>query len=377
MNKHNILIIDDDINSIQLAINILKQNNTYNIIFTTSGKEAIKRVQEYKFDLILLDIIMEPMSGFEVCEYFKKDSSTSDIPIIFLTAKDDEQSIEKGFELGAVDYITKPFFANELIARVQTHVNLKTYKDELKRKLELQDKLMLEQNKMAAMGEMIANIAHQWKQPLSVITTLSSSIKLNKELDLDIDDSEELASLDHILLNANHLAETIDDFKNFFKQKPKVLFDIEDVINRTINLINSNLKHYDITIKKDINKFKFIGLDNELIQVLINIINNAQDALKESNNETKLISIKAYEQNSNAIIKIKDNAGGIADDILPNIFNQYFTTKSASKGTGIGLYMAKKIIIEHFNGTIDVHNIEYDNNKGAEFIIKLPIEFEV
>ena len=151
--KYNILIVDDDVHNIQLAINILKQNESYNIIFTTSGKEALERVKEYDFEIILLDIVMEPMNGFVVCEKLMMDKDTSDIPIIFLSAKDDEKSIAKGFKIGAVDYITKPFFLNELVARVDTHIQLKVSKDSLKKKLKLQDKLMLQQDKMAAMGE--------------------------------------------------------------------------------------------------------------------------------------------------------------------------------------------------------------------------------
>jgi len=373
--KHNILIIDDDLHNIQLAINILKRNDEYNIIFTTSGQEALQRVKEYEFDLILLDILMEPMNGFEVCKQLINDKQTSHIPIIFLSAKDDEQSITKGFELGAVDYITKPFFSNELVARVNTHVQLKVYKDSLKQKLKLQDKLMLEQNKMAAMGEMITNIAHQWKQPLSIITTVSSGIKISKELDMSIDKDAELASLNNILINAKHLSQTIDDFKDFFEHKDKTIFNIEDVINKTINLINSTLVHNHILINKNIQNIKLIGLDNELIQVLINIINNAQDALIGSPIGDKEININVYKKDSTAVIEISDNAGGINDKIINHIFEAYYTTKSSSKGTGIGLHMAQKIIKEHFDGTIYVQNINLNQKQiGAKFILVLPIE---
>jgi len=376
-NKYNILIIDDDINSIQLAINILKQSDTYNIIFTTSGKEALQRVKEYDFKLILLDIIMEPMNGFDVCKELKKDNKTKEIPIIFLTARDDEDSIAKGFELGAVDYITKPFFANELLARVNTHVNLKVYKDELNEKLKLQDKLMLEQNKLATMGEMIGNIAHQWRQPLSIITAASSGIKAYKELGINLEESTEMDSLDDILLNANHLSQTIDDFKDFFKKKQKKSFNIEDTIKKTMSLISSNLHYNEINITTDIQHIEFTGLDNELTHVLINIINNAQDELKHSQKENKQIYLEAYKDDSNAIINIKDNAGGIPEDIIEHIFEAHFTTKQNHDGTGIGLYMAKKIIEEHFNGKISVKNISYDNGeKGAQFTLTLPIEEE-
>jgi signal transduction histidine kinase len=373
--KYNILIVDDDVHNIQLAINILKEDEKYNIIFTTSGKEALQRVKEYTFDLILLDILMEPMDGFEVCKILKSDSLTKDIPIIFLSAKDDESSISQGFELGAVDYITKPFFSKELKARVKTHIQLHRYKDSLQQKLKLQDKLMLEQNKMAAMGEMITNIAHQWKQPLSIITTVSSGIKVSKELDVSVDKDTELASLDNILLNANHLSQTIDDFRDFFEQKEKILFHMEDIINKTINLINSTLKHNNIKINKNIEDIEFVGLDNELIQVLINIINNAQDALNMAEIKNKEININVYRNKNNAIVEVWDNAGGIPDDVIDHIFEAHFTTKRAINGTGIGLHMAQKIVQEHFHGKIYVTNIELDGKRlGAKFRLELPIK---
>jgi len=373
--KYNILIVDDDVHNIQLAINLLKKNKNYNIIFSTSGEDALKRVQEYNFDLILLDIIMDPMDGFEVCNNLINNHKTSHIPIIFLTAKDDEKSITKGFELGAVDYITKPFFSNELVARVNTHVQLKIYKDGLKSKLKLQEKLMLEQNKMAAMGEMITNIAHQWKQPLSIITTVSSGIKVSKELDMTMDKDKELASLDNILLNAKHLSQTIDDFRDFFKQKNKTSFYLEDIINKTINLINSTLIHNNIKINKNIQNIKLVGFDNELIQVFINIINNAQDALKDSNEEHKEININVYKKDFNAVIEISDNAGGIDNKIINHIFEAYYTTKASTNGTGIGLHMSQKIIKDHFNGDIKVKNINLGEKQiGANFILVLPLE---
>lgn len=125
----NILVIDDDLKNIQVAVNILKHSYHYKLVFATSGQQALERVKERDFDLILLDIIMQPMDGFEVCRHLKKNPLTRDIPIIFLTAKTDIDSIVKGFELGGVDYITKPFNPYELNARVQTHLHLKCLHD--------------------------------------------------------------------------------------------------------------------------------------------------------------------------------------------------------------------------------------------------------
>ncbi|MBM9616987.1 response regulator [Desulfobulbus rhabdoformis] len=125
--KINILVVDDDLNNIQVGINILKENKTYHLIFATSGEQALARVKERSFDLILLDILMQPMDGFEVCKKLQADPATREIPIIFLTAKTDTTSMIQGFELGGVDYVTKPFNSHELNARVRTHLQLRCF----------------------------------------------------------------------------------------------------------------------------------------------------------------------------------------------------------------------------------------------------------
>lgn len=126
---HTILVVDDDLKSIQVGISILKEHKNYRMIFATSGEQALERVKEHDFDLILLDIIMQPMDGFEVCQRLKSNPRTRDIPIIFLTAKTDADSLVQGFEMGGVDYITKPFNSYELNSRVKTHLQIKRYHD--------------------------------------------------------------------------------------------------------------------------------------------------------------------------------------------------------------------------------------------------------
>lgn len=127
--KSCILVVDDNLKNIQLGINILKEESDYNLIFATSGEQVFQRVQEYDFDLILLDIVMHPMDGFEVCKRLKSDPKTVNIPIIFLSARNDTESLMEGFKVGGIDFITKPFNAHELKARVKTHLELKCYHD--------------------------------------------------------------------------------------------------------------------------------------------------------------------------------------------------------------------------------------------------------
>jgi len=374
---YNILVVDDVLRNIQLAVNILKQNSNYNIVFATDGESALQRTKEENYDLILLDIMMEPMDGYEVCRQLKNDNSTKNIPIIFLTAKNNEDSIKKGFDLGAVDYITKPFFAAEFLSRVKTHLELKLLRDTLLKEIVLQEKIMFQQNKMATMGEMLENITHQWKQPLSVISAISSGRLIQSELGIALDEKSEKENLQNIMSNVEHLSLTIDDFRDFFKAKDKALFNLNSIISKCINIIDNNIHTNAITISNNALDVEIFGDENLLIQVIINILNNATDALKGK--DIKIITIDSITNNDDCIIiNIKDSGGGIDKDTIAKVFDTHFTTKE--KGTGIGLYMSQRIINEHFNGTLDVKNtkfeIEGQEIEGAEFIISLPISSE-
>ena len=251
-----------------------------------------------------------------------------------------------------------------------------TIDEEVEKNFE-KNKLMFHQHKMAAMGEMIGNIAHQWRQPLSMITTAASGIKLKKEL--GIEDGDELKTLDSIISSANYLSTTIDDFRYFFSpEKTQALVNSEIVFAKVLALLKPEYDVQNIKLIKNIDNFEVFIYQNELVQVLINILNNARDELiKVEDYNNRYIFIDLYKENTNMIIKIKDNASGIAEDILNRIFEPYFTTKHKSQGTGIGLYMSKEIIVKHMKGDMIVNNtvITIDGNtyKGAEFTIVLPL----
>lgn len=239
------------------------------------------------------------------------------------------------------------------------------------------DNMLAQQAKMAAMGEMIGNIAHQWRQPLSVITTASSGIVVEHEMGM-LSDKRLTDSLDGITKSANYLSSTIDDFRNFFKQdKEKTQFNIKDTIVKTLSLTSNQIHDKNIKIIENIKDITITGLENELIQVLINLLNNARDELIKKHDQELYIFIKVSKYGDNAIIEIKDNAGGIKKEIINRIFEPYFTTKHKSQGTGIGLYMSEKIISQHMDGTITVSNDNYTysniNYEGARFIINIPL----
>ena len=222
------------------------------------------------------------------------------------------------------------------------------------------DRLLSQQQKMVSMGQMIENIAHQWRQPLSLISTGVSGIKLKKQLN-ELDDEFFYNTLNSILNTSKYLSNTIDDFRYFFKpQKEKENFYLEKCCIKTIDLMNPNFLNKDIEISYEIEDIQVCGYETELIQVLINILNNSKDALEFLNKNEKFIFINIFRENNKAIVEIKDNAGGIKEDILDKVFEPYFTTKHQSQGTGIGLFMCKEIINKHMNGEIYISNTSFE-----------------
>jgi len=219
------------------------------------------------------------------------------------------------------------------------------------------DELVYQQSKMAAMGEMLGNIAHQWRQPLSTISTASTGTKLQKEMNC-LSDEQLDSALVTINNSAQYLSQTIDDFRGFFNPSNNKIkeFDILDTFIRTLKLISAQFNAKDIEIIKVIKPQKLSSIENELIQVLINILNNSRDALITKEKGKRLLFINTYTKEKNLYIEILDNAGGIQKDIINRIFEPYFTTKHKSQGTGIGLYMSQDIISNHLNGSLSVSN---------------------
>ena len=219
--------------------------------------------------------------------------------------------------------------------------------------------LLAEQTKLAAMGEMIGNIAHQWRQPLNIISVISSGTRLKKEMDLLTDDIL-VDALKTISETTEHLSNTIDVFKDFLKEnKEKSLFNLSQNIMNNISLIDTILNENEIEIDLDLDDSIYIyNFANEFSQAFINILHNASDAIafKLKKGSLKIIKITTKQLDGHATIEIADNAGRINSEIINKIFEPYFTTKHKFQGTGLGLYMTHKIIQESMKGKINVSN---------------------
>ena len=281
---------------------------------------------------------------------------------------------EDGSEFNAIINI-KDTSLNNQIFKIVTIVDI----EDLKRK----ENLMAEQTKLAAMGEMLGNIAHQWRQPLNIISMSSSNLKLKNDIG-ELCSSTLSESLSLILRTTNHLSDTIDTFNDFLKtDKEKSFFNVNENIKNSISLVDSFFKNFNIDIILELEEGIFINsLANEFSQAFINILNNAKDAivLNLKDDENGLIKIKTKKIDNFIEISILDNAKGIEKDILNKIFEPYFTTKHKYQGTGLGLYMTRKIINSSMGGEITVQNKKFVHNQkkyeGAEFKIKIPIKLD-
>jgi PAS domain S-box-containing protein len=309
---------------------------------------------DHTFDRDFIQKLVENVDTFET-KYKKKDGTLIDVEI--KTA---------GVELDGNIYL----YAS---SRDVTEKN--KAQEELKQK----DILLYQQAKMASMGEMIGNIAHQWRQPLSLISTSVTGVILKMEIGMEVQQSEVIENFNRVNDTVQFLSKTIDDFQDYLKPKQQSEeFNIKDVVLKNLKMFGKAFSNYDIEIILDMQDVMINNNQNELLQVVINILNNAKDALKEFKEENRKIFIATYTQDNNAIISIKDNAGGVPSDVLPKIFDAYFTTKEKSQGTGLGLYMSYQIITNRFGGTIAVANEEYEYQgeacKGANFKIILPLQ---
>lgn len=251
-----------------------------------------------------------------------------------------------------------------------------TQETKLRKKLSHREKILMQQSKLASMGEMIENIAHQWRQPLSAVTTAASGMKLEKEYGI-LNEKEFYRNIDVIIESSNSLSKTIDSFRDFFKpQNEKIVFNLNKIISNAISIMDSKFQYNKIKVIRDCEDVQIKGFSSELLQVISALLNNSNEALS-SCEYSRYIFIECRKLDSSVEIKIKDNAGGFDEANLHRIFEPYFTTKHKSFGRGIGLFMVQEIINKYMSGRIDVANKTYDFKgeafKGLEFIIELKI----
>jgi len=234
--------------------------------------------------------------------------------------------------------------------------------------LRKKDDILIQQSRLTAMGEMISNIAHQWRQPLNNIGLIVQSLQLAfKANDLSVEElDEDIAETMKVL---QQISETIDDFRTFFSyEKEASSFIVNDLVSRALSFVEPSIKRKGIRIDFDAEPgITANGYPNEYVQAFLNIILNARDALLEHQAQNPTVTIRIFRENGRSTVTVRDNGGGIRDDILPKIFDPYFSTKEQGMGVGIGLYMAKMIIDKKMHGCLSARNVD----GGAEFRIEV------
>jgi len=359
-----------------------------NVLCAKNGEEGLQIFKDSskKIDLILTDIKMPKLDGIGMIKEIRKINK--DIPIIITTSHQETNFFIESIESNISAYILKPIDIYKLKDSLVKSIESKILKEELLEKnirLEKEiekneetQKIILTQSRFAAMGEMIAMIAHQWRQPLASIGTASFNLKhklLYKKFDLDTKDGRTEQSeffckkLDDIEMYVQNLTTTIDDFKNFFRSdKIKTKTKVQNTIQNSLKMIQKDLEVKNIDIKVSFQSQRDINIyENEIMHVFINILKNAKEKLLEKNIENPRIEILIMDFEDGVKVEIQDNAGGIEEKNINKIFDPYFSTKKEKNGTGIGLYMSKIIIETNHKGIINAYNTK----DGACFCIKL------
>ncbi|MEK9667237.1 MAG: HAMP domain-containing sensor histidine kinase [Deltaproteobacteria bacterium] len=264
---------------------------------------------------------------------------------------------------------------NQLLLQIQliqeSAMDLQTSHEELKQaydELQQMQQQLVQSTKMASMGEMLAMIAHQWRQPLATINMIASSIKLEQQLG-NANTEGTLEKLKKIQDTTSFLSRTINDFRDFFRpDRQRAFVQLNELVQRTMEIIGLSLQKQDIELVKEFGELPPLELfPNEVQQALINLFKNAEEALEESGTDKKRLIVRTYVQQDKQILEVQDNAGGIPEDVVDQIFFPYFSTKNKLNGTGLGLYMSRMIIEDHLGGKLTVVN----KDGGACFRVEL------
>mgnify|MGYP000863747357 FL=1 len=380
-----VLIVEDAPANIQALTAILREKG-YAISIATNGRQALDVLATVRPDLILLDVMMPEMDGFETCTRIKASPQWRDIPIIFLTAKSETGDIVRGFELGAVDYVAKPFHAHELLARVHTHLAM----DRLRRENELLVRAESENARHRSVAQMVAGVAHEINTPLGVINTAASlltrwlaepvMVTLAKTADgqMMAEDLAEAAGL--ITRNAHRAHKLVQDFKKVSVNQitdVRETTSLAETIEETVNLFRATARQspmqvlFSNTLPQP--RGEWTGYPGSLSQVLLNLLSNAQRYAYPIGAGGRVeIELSANPQGmpEGYRITVRDFGQGIPPENLPRIFEPFFTTGRGQGGSGLGMSIVHTIVTAHMKGTIAITSTL---GEGTTVTMHLPV----
>lgn len=408
--KGSILIVDDSTANLMLLESILKEHG-YNVRAAISGELALMTIKRQAPDIILLDVNMPGMNGYEVCRALKADTLLAEIPVIFVSAATDTADKLRAFEEGGVDYVTKPFQTQEVLARVETHLTLSKARNELEQKnmalesamteLKQTQAQLVQSEKMAALGMLTAGIAHELNNPLNfiaasvqalkkIVTPFEQLIHLCEKAGENCDhfkkwcgenDHKELCGtlielVDNSCYGANRAAEIVRGLRVFTRLDESGLksTDLHENLESVLLLLhNRYLKRIKIT--KNYGELPtWVCQPGKLNQAFMNLISNAIDAIyakQEQGQDDEIVITTRLEERADkfyAVIEISDTGVGMTDEIRKRLFQPFFTTKDVGEGVGLGLAITHGIVQDH-GGVIEV---ETSPGKGSLFRVIIP-----
>ncbi|MEA3383219.1 MAG: hybrid sensor histidine kinase/response regulator [Campylobacterota bacterium] len=364
-----VLYVEDE-ESIRIVLARGLKRRLKELEVAVNGEDGYNKYLKFKPDVIVTDIKMPKLSGLDMSiKIREKDKKT---PIIITSAHGESKTLLKAIEIGVNGYILKPIDKDKLFDTITLYGKTKILEDEIKQK----DNQLVQQAKNAALGELIGNIAHQWRQPLSIISASAGELELKEEMGVLTSDTI-IENCTQIVKTTQKLSKTIDYFYEASQviDDNKTVFNILETVDSCIYSFKEELEEYNIEVIKNIEKDLIMETSkNIFFQVISNIIINSIDAL-ELTEHKRYIFIDIQKIDNNLKISIKDTAQGINSDILSKVFEPYFTTKHQSDGKGLGLYTVMIMVQNILKGDIVVENSEFEYQdvlyKGANFIIDI------
>jgi two-component system sensor histidine kinase/response regulator len=372
--ENKILLVDDDTKNLQVAMSILKD---YNVIYAQSGDKALELLEKNQFDLILLDVVMPIMDGYYVCSKIKANDKTKKIPIIFLTVKDDEKDIVKGFDLGAVDYITKPFYSEVLLKRVEVHLKLASAMNEIEqinsnlneivnsqiKELRQKDEIIVQQSKISAIASVIDIISIQWKKPLDKIKLYLQSLDFRMA---SLEEFKDDNVFKKTLKQVNKLDETMLDFHKFFNnQKNKENVNLKVALDNAIFLQKDKINELNVSINVEGNNLLSLNIVfDEIKHIFVKLITKSLENFKVNTSiENKAINFIFDNVNNSIFITCEDNAGNYDENQIEKFFNVDSTLKH--EDFDLGFYLVKVFVEKNF-GLLMIKRTE----DGIKYIIR-------